>query len=177
MNRPKISVYLATSLDGYIAREDGGLDWLDSIPTTPDEDYGFREFMDSVDVLVMGRNTYEVVSSFGEWPYHGKRVMIISRSLESVREEAELYSGEIEPLMEQLHDEGVRHVYVDGGITACKFFEKGFVDQLTITLIPTILGAGIRLFSPMKREQSCSLISSKSYPNGLVQLRYGFNTV
>lgn len=168
---PKFSVYIATSIDGYIAQEDGGLDWLERIPT-PNEDFGFKEFMASVDVLVMGRNTYEVVSGFDKWPYHGKRVVVLSRTLESVRDEAELFSGSLQELVAKLSSEGVGHVYVDGGVTISSFMEAGLVNQMIITVIPIVLGKGIRLFNPMDREHNCSLTSAQPYPSGLVQLRY-----
>lgn len=174
LNRPKISVFIATSLDGYIAREDGGLDWLERTPT-PDEDFGFKEFMNSIDVLVMGRKTYEVVSGFDDWPYGGKRVVVMSRTLESVREEAELFSGEIMALVSNLQADGIKHIYIDGGITISRFLELGMVDQMIITLIPIILGKGIRLFNPMDKEHDCRLASAQSYPSGLVQLRYELN--
>jgi len=171
INRPKISVYIATSIDGYIARDDGGLDWLERTPT-PNEDFGFEEFMDSVDVLVMGRKTYDIVSGFDKWPYQGKRVVVISRTLDAVREDAELFSGNIQDLVENLHEDGVKHIYVDGGVTISKFLEAGMVDQIIITVIPIILGKGVRLFNPMDKEHDCTLTSAKPYPSGLVQLRY-----
>jgi len=171
LKRPKISVYIGTSIDGYIAQEDGGLDWLERIPT-PNEDFGFKEFMDSVDVLIMGRKTYDIVSGFDKWPYQGKRVIVLSKTLEMVKDEAELFSGEPQRLVSTLHTEGVKHVYVDGGMTISKFLEANMVDQITITVIPIILGTGIRLFNPMDKEHNCRLILAKSYPSGLVQLRY-----
>lgn len=173
MNRPKISVYIATSIDGYIAQEDGGLEWLERTPT-PNEDFGFKEFMDSIDVLIMGRKTYDIVSGFDEWPYQGKRVVVISQTLDSVREEAEHFSGDIQNLVSNLYGEGIKHIYVDGGVTISKFLEAGMVDQMIITVIPIILGKGIRLFNPMDKEHDCKLISVKPYPSGLVQLRYEF---
>jgi len=172
MNRPKASVYIAASLDGFIARKDGGLDWLDSIPVDPDEDYGFKEFMDSIDALIMGRNTYDVVSGFDNWPYEGKKVIVLSKNLHEVRPEAMLYYGAPESLLKKLQEEGARHVYVDGGVTICRFMEKGLIDRLIITIIPTILGSGIPLFNQMETQQDLHLMSAESYPNGLVQLRY-----
>lgn len=88
-DRPQISIYIAMSIDGYIARKNGGLDWLE-YGRTGDEDYGFKKFIDSVDTLVLGRNTYEVVSSFDKWPYEGKKVIVLSNTLNEVRKEAEL---------------------------------------------------------------------------------------
>lgn len=166
----KISVYIATSLDGYIAQADGGLDWLERTPT-PGEDFGFKEFMDNVDVLVMGRHTYEVVSGFDNWPYQ-KRVIVLSHTLDSVIKEAELFSGQIDDLLKQLENDGIKHIYLDGGITISKFLEQGLVDEMIITVIPIILGKGIPLFNPMSKERSCQLLSAKPYPSGLLQLHY-----
>ena len=170
-DRPKISVYIATSIDGYIARKDGGLDWLERDPI-PGEDYGFKKFIDSIDALVLGRNTYEVVSGFDEWPYKGKRVIVLSRTLNAVREEAELFDGELTQLASALHADGIKHVWVDGGITVTKFLEAGLVDQITLSVLPVVLGSGIPLFSSMNTELPCRLTSTQSYPSGLVQLRY-----
>ncbi len=173
-SRPKVSVYIATSIDGYIARKDGNLDWLQH-GHTGDEDYGFKKFIDSIDVLILGRNTYQFVSSFDEWPYKEKRVIVLSKTLNEVRKETELYSGELPDLLVKLKSENVRHIWVDGGITSSKFIELGLVDEITISIISTILGSGIPLFSVMNRENSCRLVSSQAYPSGLVQLKYEVN--
>lgn len=170
-SRPKISVYIATSIDGYIARKDGNLDWL-QYGHIGDEDYGFKKFINSVDALILGRNTYQVVSAFDEWPYKGKRVIVLSHTLNEVREEAELFSGKLTDLLSKLHSENITHVWVDGGITASKFLEAGLVDELTISIIAMVLGFGVPLFSVMNKEHKCRLVSSQSYPSGLVQLRY-----
>lgn len=172
MNRPRISVFIAASIDGYIARENGDLDWLENIPSEEGEDYGYKAFIATVDVILMGRKTYEKVAGFQEWPYTGKRLIVLSDTLEAVKEEAELYSGSIDALLSRLDREGVKHAYVDGGITISKFLEKGIVDHLTLTIIPILLGQGIPLFHSMDRESSLKLESAHSYPNGLVQLRY-----
>lgn len=169
--RPKVSIYIATSIDGYIAKKDGNLDWL-QYGHTGDEDYGFKKFIDSIDALILGRNTYQVVSGFEEWPYQGKRVIVLSNTLNTVREEAELFCGELPKLLLKLHLENIKHVWVDGGITASKFLEAGLVDELTVSIIAMVLGSGIPLFSVMNREHKCRLIASQAYPSGLAQLKY-----
>ncbi len=169
--RPKISIYIAMSIDGYIARKDGGLDWLE-YGHTGDEDYGFKKFMNSIDALILGRNTYEVVSGFDKWPYEGKRVTVLSNTLKAVRKESELFCGPLTQLASKLHSEGVKHAWVDGGITASKFLESGLVDEVTISIIAMTLGAGIPLFSKMSSEHKYRLLSTQSYPSGLVQLKY-----
>lgn len=170
-NPLKISVYIAMSIDGYIARKDGSIDWLEQ-GHVGDEDYGFKKFFNGIDVLVLGKNTYETVSGFDKWPYTGKRVIVISNTLNEVRKEAELFRGQLTDLSCMLDSESVKHVWVDGGITVSKFLEAGLVDHMTISIIPLILGSGIPLFSFMNIEQVCRFISAQSFPSGLVQLQY-----
>lgn len=170
-DRPKVSIYIASSIDGYIARKDGNLDWL-QYGHTGDEDYGFNKFINSIDTLILGRNTYQVVSSFDEWPYQGKRVIVLSHTLTHVREEAELFFGQLNDLLSKLHSENVKHIWIDGGITASKFLEAGLVDEITVSVIAMVLGSGIPLFSVMNREHSCRLVTFQAYPSGLVQLKY-----
>jgi len=169
--RPKISIYIASSIDGYIARKDGTIDWLE-YGHVGDEDYGFKKFFDSIDALVLGKNTYETVCSFDEWPYGGKRVVVLSSTLKEVRKEAELFSGQLVELASILHSEGIEHVWIDGGITVSKFLEEGLVDQIILSIIPIILGSGIPLFNSVNREQSFRLVSSKPFSSGLMQLQY-----
>jgi|GEM_PF-180562 len=170
-DRPKVSIYIASSIDGYIARNDGNLDWL-QYGHTGDEDYGYKKFISSIEAVVMGRNTYEVVSGFDEWAYKDKRVIVLSNTLTEIRNEAELFCGQATDLLVKLHSEGIKHIWVDGGITASRFLEAGLVDDITISIIAMLLGTGIPLFSTMDREHKCRLISTQSYPSGLVQLKY-----
>jgi dihydrofolate reductase len=169
--RPKVSIYIASSIDGYIARTDGNLDWL-RYGHTGDEDYGFKKFTSSIDAVVMGRNTYEVVAGFGEWAYKDKRVVVLSNTLTEVRKEAELFSGRLTELLAKLVTENVKHIWIDGGLTVSRFLEAGLVDDITISIIAMILGSGIPLFSVMNQEHKCHLVSTQSYPSGLVQLKY-----
>ncbi len=175
-DRPKISVFIATSIDGYIARKNGDIDWLTKFnpPTdeSEDKDCGFSKFFSGIDVLVMGRNTYEVVSHFDPWPYEGKRVVVISSTLQSVCKQAELYKGDIKHLVEKLHADGFKHIYVDGGATISQFLNMGLVDQLIISIIPIVLGSGIQLFSNINDDKWCRLVTTQAFSNGLVQLRY-----
>lgn len=169
--RPTISVYIAMSIDGYIARQDGSLDWLDQVGD-PNEDYGFQNLLASIDGVILGRNTYEVAASVVDWPYKGKKIIVLSNSLQSVREEAELFCGDLTQLVAQLHDEGIKHVWVDGGVTISQFLDLQMVDFMTLSIIPIILGAGMPLFNVIDKEIPCCLISSQSYPSGLAQLKY-----
>lgn len=174
--RPKCSVFIATSIDGYIAKRNDDIDWLVNFapPTAEDEDKdcGFSKFFSGVDALVMGRKTYEVVAAFPEWPYQNKRVVVLSSTLKSVSDKAELFTGDVEDLIKKLRTEGVKHIYVDGGKTISNFLNLGLIDQLIISFIPVILGSGIPLFSHIKDDKWLRLISSHSYSNGLVQIQY-----
>lgn len=173
-NRPEISIYIATSIDSYIARGDGSLDWLDRVNNN--EDYGFQKFLDSIDTIILGRKTYEIVTgliaSFSDWPYIGKRVIVLSSSLQKVRKEVELFKGDLIQLTSQLHLEGVKHIWIDGGVTISQFLDHQLVDTMTLSIIPVILGSGIPLFSVINKELPCHLVSSQCSPSGLVKLKY-----
>ncbi len=168
--RPKISIYIAASIDGYIARKDNSLDWLDRVGGF-DEDYGFKQLLDSVDSLIIGRKTYEIATTVLD-PYPGKRVVVLSNTLKSVREGMELYRGDLAELVAKLHVEGTRHIWVDGGVTISQFLASQMVDHMTIGIIPIILGEGLPLFNVVGKELPCRLTSSHNYPSGLVQLNY-----
>ena len=173
----KVSVFIATSLDGFIARRDGGLDWLDNANGTvpAGEDCGYGEFMASVDVLVMGRKSYEKVLSFGAWPYD-KPVVVLSRGkVEIPPELAGRVSGSGEApdeLCRRLEGEGVRRVYLDGGVTIQRFLAAGLVDDLTLTLIPVLLGEGLPLFGPLDGDRPLRLVESRRFDFGFLQVRY-----
>lgn len=170
-NRPKISIFIATSIDGYIARQDGGLDWMDRVDGF-DEDYGLHKFMDSIDALIIGRKTYEIAASVSDWPYKGKRVVVLSNTLRAVKEEAELFRGDLISLVSQLHADGIKHIWIDGGVTISQFLEYQMVDSMTLSVIPVILGSGIPLFNAISHDIPCRLIASQQYPSGLVNLNY-----
>lgn len=173
---PKISIYIATSIDGYIARADGSLDWLDRVGGF-EEDYGFKKFVNSIDAVIMGRKTYEVAATAHgtpHWPYQGKKMIVLSTTLQTVVPEAQLYTGDLITLINQLHAEGIRHIWVDGGVTISQFLRLNKVDEMILSLIPLLLGAGFPLFD-IGKEIPCRLISSQSYPSGLVQLHYALS--
>lgn len=173
MQKPKISVYIAASIDGFIARTDGSLDWLDCVGDG-DEDYGFKNFLYCIDGVILGRKTYEVaVTAYGtsRWPYSGKRLIVLSRALQKELPEAQIYAGDVVTLVQQLHAEGIRHLWVDGGETLSQFLRLNLVDELILSVIPTLLGEGIPLFA-IRKELPCRLISARSYPSGLVQMHY-----
>lgn len=175
--KPQCSVFIATSLDGYIARPDGSIDWLESASNDSDGvDFGYKEFMESVDALIMGRNTFEKVLSFAEWPYGDKPVVVLSSSLparpDSLPDTVTITSGAPQQIVERLMSQGMNSFYVDGGVTIQRFLNAGLIDEVTITLIPVLLGSGISLFGPLESDISLELVSSESFPCGFVQNKY-----
>ncbi|MFC2129170.1 dihydrofolate reductase family protein [Bacteroidota bacterium] len=168
-------VYIATSLDGHIAKKDGSIDWLMEVPNPENSDYGFSEFLERIDGIIMGRNTFETVVSFEEWPYT-KKVFVLSKTLKSVpngyQEKAQIVSGEIKDIIESLHEEGIIHIYVDGGKTIQSFLQEDLIDELVITRIPIILGSGIPLFTDIDQELKFELANSEVLNKNLVKSTY-----
>ena len=174
----KCSVFIATSLDGFVSRPDGSIDWLNTANEVvpPGEDCGFGDFMASVDTLVMGRNTFEQVLSFGEWPYGATPVTVLSHRdlLAEAKLPRTVSVSREEPadLVTRLSSEGRRHIYVDGGLTVQGFLAAGLIDELTLTVIPVLLGKGKTLFGPLPCDVNLSHISTQAYDFGFVQLKY-----
>ena len=174
----KASVYIATSLDGFIARANGDLDWLTSEQDTQsDDDYGYQAFMDTVDGVVMGRNTFEKVLTFDAWPYSGKKVVVLSKRLSAIplhlSASVELLHLAPNEVVAHLTARGVRHLYIDGGQTIQGFLNAGLITDLIITRIPILIGDGIPLFGPLNRDIKLMHIETRQYENGFVQSRYG----
>lgn len=166
------SVFIATSIDGYIARPDGGIDWL-SVVNAPGEDYGYAAFASTVDVLVMGRGSYDAALGFDSWLYVGMRVIVLThRPPSETRYGEAFFTGDVRELAAKLQREGVRRVYVDGGNVIRQFLAADLIDDVTLSLIPVVLGDGIRLFDRGTGEHGLELIGTQSWPTGLVQLRY-----
>lgn len=169
----KKTVYIATSLDGFIARENGDLDWL---PSEGDEDYGYATLMASVDTLVMGRNTFETVRSFGAWPYAEKRVVVLShRPLalpDELAETVETMGGTPAEIVARLAERDAEHLYIDGGEVIQQFLRAGLIDELILTRVPVLLGAGIALFGPTDSDIVLQHVTTRSFRNGLVQSHY-----
>lgn len=171
----KMSVFMAISLDGFIARKDGSLDWLQSGPDDT-EDYGYAAFFDSIDVLVMGRATFEQVLTFEEWPYGQERVVVQSRHALEIPPALSLIvsasSETPQELARRLQAEGSSNVYVDGGATVRRFLEAGLIDEMTLTRLPVLLGDGIPLFGGLPHDIHLQHQRTRSWPNGYVQSRY-----
>lgn len=172
----KNSVYIATSIDGYIADRNGGLDWLHAIPNPDMEDMGFTPFMESIDALVMGRVTFETVCSFDvDWPYT-KPVFVLSNTLteipQSHYDKAFLIQGSLKEIIDEIHQKGYHHLYIDGGSTVQQFLKEDLIDELIITTIPILLGGGSTLFSSTPSELNFELVESHIYLGQLVQNHY-----
>jgi dihydrofolate reductase len=167
-----VSVFVGISVDGFMARPDGGLDWL---PADGGEPHGFTEFLESVDALVMGRNTFEIVAAFETWPYGSKPVVVLSSrpvDLSPVPGPAEQMAGAPAEIVARLAARGIDHLYVDGGITIQDFLRAGLVERLTITRVPVLIGEGIPLFGPLPRDVRLDHVATRSYAGGLVQSEY-----
>ncbi|WP_411991908.1 dihydrofolate reductase family protein [Agarivorans sp. DSG3-1] len=146
-------VYIAVSLDGFIADKNGGLEWLESVPNPEGLDLGYNAFIESIDALVMGRNTFEKVISFDcEWPYR-KPVMVLSNSLKKLPEgftgDVRLMNGELTTLVNQLNQQGFNNLYIDGGLTIQQFLAQDLIDELILTRFPMLLGGGAPLFGDL----------------------------
>ncbi len=173
----KVSVYIAVSIDGFIARTDGDIEWLHSYSESDEnEDYGYEEFMSSVDALIMGRKTFEKVLSFEKWPYGNKTVVVLSSSSVAIPEKLgkHIEASSLDPseLLANLSKRGINHVYIDGGKTIQSFLCAGLVNEFTITYIPHLIGNGIPLFGALKDDVLLKHIYTKSYSNSLVQSKY-----
>jgi len=172
------SVFIATSLDGFIAGTGGELNWLDEAnANVPEgEDCGYHPFMESVDVLIMGRKTCEQVLSSGKWPYGNKTVIVLSsHKIEIPDKLAQTVSHSSQSpkeLCERLEREGTKRLYIDGGVTIRRFLSEGLINYLTITVIPVILGSGIPLFGDLNKYIALKHIKTRTYDFGFVQLTY-----
>jgi dihydrofolate reductase len=168
MEKRKIILFIATSLDGMIARADGGIDWLFS-----DQDYGYAAFYESVDTLIMGRKTFEQALSFGEYPYPGKHAYVLSRrGLNTDRADVEV-TADLPRLLRSLRATPGKHIWCIGGAELAKqLFELGELDELRLFLHPIILGQGLSLFDGLKPDIKLRLTGTRVFDSGLVELHY-----
>lgn len=169
-------VYIARSLDGYIAGKNGEIDWLESIPNPDNSDLGFYKFIEGIDAIVMGRNSFEVVCGFGgEWPYN-RPLFVLSNSLKSVPEKysdkAEVISGTIPELQSALYARGYYNLYIDGGMTIQSFLKEDLIDELIISTIPILLGGGIPLFGALSNSMAFDHIDSEVLLGQIVKDHY-----
>lgn len=170
---PRVSVFLALSLDGYIAGPNHELDWLQPYSTDTPEDTGYSALMDSVDALLLGRNSYDIISRFPDWPYKGKRVWVLSHhALAAGSEVEEVACGEMTDVLQRMSEAGIEHVYADGGHIARQALSAAVVQELTLHVVPVILGSGIRLFENGMPRARWQLQQARGLASGLVQMVY-----
>ena len=169
-------VYIATSLDGYIADKEGGLDWLHSIPNPEQSDFGWAKCMSGIDGLVMGRTTFEIVLGFDcDWPY-AKPVFVLSNTMNEIpdshKDKASLVSGDLSKVLKNLHEQGFKNLYIDGGKTVQSFLAEDLIDELIITQVPVLLGGGPRLFGNLEHSQQFELVKSEVLINAMVKSHF-----
>ncbi len=171
-------IYIAQSIDGYIAGPSGELDWLNDIENPKNDDFGFAEFMNQIDALVMGKNSFEKVQTFGIWPY-SKPVYVVSSSLKSIpevlNERAFLINSSPSEVVSSLNSKGHKNLYIDGGSLIQSFLESNLIDKLVLTSIPVLLGGGISLFGRLDKRVKLTLESSEILVNQLVKTTYTVN--
>jgi dihydrofolate reductase len=167
-----VSVFVGASVDGFIARPNGDLDWL---PAGGGEPHGYDEFIASVDAIVIGRKTFETVLAFEAWPYGDKRVVVLSDrpvDLSAAKGAVEQMSGAPAEIVSRLAASGAQHLYVDGGITIQRFLRAGLVRRLVITRVPVLIGDGIPLFGALPNDVRLRLVATRHFESGLVQSEY-----
>lgn len=168
-------MYIASSVDGFIAGPDDDLSWLPPIPTEPGQDFGYGAFMAEVGALLMGRRTFDVVLGFGgEWPYGERPVLVTThRPLPSAPASVQAVSGSIDELIAKaLAAADGRDVYIDGGALIRQALDAELIDELIVTVIPMILGAGLPLFAGAQQRHALELVEHTAYEGGLISLRY-----
>jgi dihydrofolate reductase len=167
------SVFIGTSVDGFIARPNGDLDWL---PAGGGEPHGYDEFIASVDAIVLGRKSFEKVLTFEAWPYGDKRVVVLSSrpvDLSAARSGVvEQMAGPPAEIVSRLAASGAHHLYIDGGITIQRFLRAGLIQRLIITRVPVVIGDGIPLFGAVPHDIRLHHVATRQYPSGLVQSEY-----
>jgi dihydrofolate reductase len=169
----KVTYYVASSLDGYIAKEDGDVSWLEELDISM-EDAGYDDFFSTVDALVMGRKTYEMIVSFGQWPYGDKPVWVCSSNSITPIEGSNLQAGSTpEEAYNAANEMTIKHLWlVGGGNLAASFLEKNLLTNISLSLMPIILGSGIKLFGNLPSPKQIKKISQEPHSSGLIQLEY-----
>lgn len=173
MNKRNVILYIAMSLDGYIAGADDDISWLSSVER-PGEDYGYEDFTRTIDTVIMGRKTYEKVLSFGiDFPHKGRKCYVISRSKTGKNENVEFYSGKIKDLIAKIRESEGKDIYCDGGSEIVfELMKNNLIDRYVISVIPVLVGNGITLFKQGRMAQELKLKKSIAFPSGHVQLWY-----
>jgi dihydrofolate reductase len=165
------AVFIATSLDGFIARPDGAIDWLTERGEQAG-DTGYDEFMAAIDTVVLGRNTYQKVLTFDFWPYDGKQVEVLSSTLPADADERVIVHRTLDDLVQTLEDRGAKRIYADGGRVVQTFLRAGLLNELTITTVPVLLGTGIPLFGALDHDVALTHNATRTLGAGLIQSDY-----
>ena len=183
----KCSVYIATSVDGFIAKPDGNVDWLHTAGNLEadmgTEDMGFKAFMDSVDCMIMGRKCMEMISNMNltpeQWFYGDMRIVVLSNTVtevpDNLKGKVEMYSGDINRLVASLEKEGFKHAYIDGGKTIQSFINLQLINEIIITKVPILLGEGIPLFGKTLKDIKLEKAKASAFANDFVQVKYLVN--
>ncbi|ONI68486.1 deaminase [Kribbella sp. ALI-6-A] len=165
------AVFIAVSLDGFIARPDGAIDWLTERGERAG-DTGYDEFMAAIDTVVLGRKTFEKVLTFGFWPYAGKQVEVLSTTLPTDVDERVIVHRTVDGLVETLNDRGAKRIYADGGRIVQTFLRAGLLNELTITTVPVLIGQGIPLFGALDADIALTHNATRTLNEGFVQSDY-----
>jgi dihydrofolate reductase len=173
MTNRQVILYIAMSLDGYIAKENSDISFL-SVVDSPPEDYGYSDFIKTVDTVIMGRKTYDKVLTFGiDFPHRGRKCYVLSRSKKGQDENVEFYNGDIGELIANIRETNGLNIFIDGGAELVfELMKQNLIDRYILSVIPIFIGGGISLFKPGRMEQNLRLIRSVTFPTGLVQLWY-----
>lgn len=172
----KNNVFIATSLDGYIADKNGSIDWLYSIPNPNSIDMGYNNFISNMDAIIMGKNTFEIVCSFDiDWPYKIP-VFVLSNSLkqvsEKLSEKVQIVNGKLTEILKNIHHQEFYNLYIDGGEVIQSFLKEDLIDEMIITTIPILLGGGVPLFSELDKRIEYTCVETKLYLDAVVQNRF-----
>jgi len=184
----KCSVFIATSVDGFIAKEDGSVDWLHTagnseVDMGDQADMGMNEYMSTIDCMIMGRKCMDMISSMNltpeQWPYGDTKIIALSNTVKEVpanlKGKVEMYSGDLQALISKLENEGFKHAYIDGGTTIQAFINLKLIDQITITKAPILLGEGKPLFGKTFKDIKLEKAWTIAFPNDFVQVKYKVN--
>jgi len=184
----KCSVFIATSVDGYIARPNGDIDWLQSAGNPEADmrenpDMGFVDYFSTIDCMIMGRKCMEVISSMDlteeQWPYGDSHIVVLSNTLktppENMKDKVQMYSGYLLDLVQQLESDGYKHAYIDGGTTITSFINQKLINEIIITRTPILLGEGIPLFGHIIQDIKLDKSEAIVFPNDFIQVKYTVN--
>ncbi|WMX33554.1 dihydrofolate reductase family protein [Aeromonas caviae] len=172
LRRPRVSAFLALSLDGFIAGEGGDLEWLAPYNGDSQEETGYGALMASADLLLMGRNTFDVVRAFPEWPYGDKPVVVLTHRPAEPAVNVAFRQGALAQVLSELWQQGARHLYLDGGNLVRQGLQAGLVDELTLFWVPVVLGKGVSLFGGEPLPGRLVPLSTAVLASGLVRVVY-----